>query len=111
MQPEELKQNITVYGPLFPEPVQVIMAIPMGSSVKLIGKGVRSSTVYEPILSPERGVSWAFHKSAAFTIGTNDALRNDRIISASAALAIWAALGRILDAKRSPVRTWTSTLN
>jgi hypothetical protein len=57
MQPEELKQNITVYGPLFPEPVQVIMAIPMGSSVKLIGKGVRSSTVYEPILSPERGVS------------------------------------------------------
>ena len=24
MLPEELKQNVTVYGPLFPEPVQVI---------------------------------------------------------------------------------------
>jgi len=54
MLPEELKQNVTVYGPLFPEPVQVILAVPMGSSVKLIGKGVRSSTVYEPILSPEQ---------------------------------------------------------
>src|ERR1700685_2663158 len=54
MRSEELKQNVTVYGPLFPEPVQIIIAIPMGSSVKLIGKGIRSSTVYEPILSPEQ---------------------------------------------------------
>jgi SNF2 family DNA or RNA helicase len=54
MLPEELKQNVTVYGPLFPEPVQIIIAVPMGSSVKLIGKGVRSSTVYEPILSAEQ---------------------------------------------------------
>jgi hypothetical protein len=53
MFPEDLKQNVTVYGPLFPEPVQIILAIPMGSSVKLIGKGVRSSTVYEPILTVE----------------------------------------------------------
>jgi len=51
---EDLKQNVTVYGPLFPEPVQIIIAVPMGSSVKLIGKGVRSSTVYEPILSTEQ---------------------------------------------------------
>jgi hypothetical protein len=36
----------------------------------------------------QNGDVWrAFHKSAAFTIGTNDALLNDRIISASAALA------------------------
>src|ERR1700676_1043755 len=54
MRSEELKQNVTVYGPLFPEPVQIIIAIPMGSSVKLIGKGVRSNTVYEPILSVEQ---------------------------------------------------------
>ena len=54
MLPEELKQNITVYGPLFPEPVQVIMAVPMGTSVKLIGKGVRSNTVYDPILGLEQ---------------------------------------------------------
>src|SRR5580693_2087771 len=54
MRSEELKQNVTVYGPLFPEPIQIIIAIPMGNSVKLIGKGVRSSTVYEPILSAEQ---------------------------------------------------------
>lgn len=46
MLPEDLKQNITVYGPLFPEPVQVIIAVPMGSSVKLVGKGVRSNSVW-----------------------------------------------------------------
>jgi|ERR1017187_5836761 hypothetical protein len=54
MQPGDLKQNVTVHGPLFPEPVQIILAIPMGSSVKLIGKGVRSGKVYEPILSIEQ---------------------------------------------------------
>ncbi len=54
MLPEDLKQNVTVYGPLFPEPVQIITTVPMGSSVKLIGKGIRSSTVYEPILSVEQ---------------------------------------------------------
>jgi superfamily II DNA or RNA helicase len=54
MHPDDLKQNVTVYGPLFPEPVQIILAIPMGNSVKLVGKGVRSNTVYEPILSFEQ---------------------------------------------------------
>jgi superfamily II DNA or RNA helicase len=54
MQQDDLKQNVTVYGPLFPEPVQIILAIPMGSSVKVIGKGVRSNTVYDPILTPEQ---------------------------------------------------------
>jgi superfamily II DNA or RNA helicase len=54
MRAEELQPNITVHGPLFPEPVQVIVAIPMGASVKLVGKGVRSNRVYEPILGPEQ---------------------------------------------------------
>jgi SNF2 family DNA or RNA helicase len=54
MQTEELKPNVTVYGPLFPEPVQVIVAIPMGTSVKLVGKGIRTNRVYEPVLSREQ---------------------------------------------------------
>ena len=54
MQASELKQNVTVYGPLFPEPVQVILATPMDGGVRLIGKGVRSNTVYEPILTHEQ---------------------------------------------------------
>jgi hypothetical protein len=54
MQAHELQQNVTVYGPFFPEPVQVIIAVPMGTSVRLVGKGIRSNTVYEPILNPEQ---------------------------------------------------------
>src|SRR5580704_17226233 len=54
MEANELKANVTVYGPLFPEPVQVIIAIPIGNGVKLVGKGARSNTVYEPILSADQ---------------------------------------------------------
>ena len=54
MRTDDLQQNVTVYGSLFPEPVQIIVAIPLGNSVKLIGKGLRSKTVYEPILNSEQ---------------------------------------------------------
>ena len=43
-----------VRGPILPEPVQVIVTIPMGDSIKLIGKGLRTGQVHEPILSPEQ---------------------------------------------------------
>ena len=52
---DQLKPNVIVRGPIFPEPVQVIVAIPMGAaSVKLVGKGLNSNLVHEPILSPEQ---------------------------------------------------------
>jgi hypothetical protein len=54
MQAHELKPNVTVYGPLFPEPVQVIVTLALGTGIKLVGKGVRSNTVYEPILSQDQ---------------------------------------------------------
>lgn len=50
---EQLRPNKVLRGPIFPEPVQVIVVIPMGSSVKLIAKGLHTSRVYEPILTPE----------------------------------------------------------
>ena len=34
---EQLKPNIIVRGPIFSEAVQVVVAIPMGSSVKFVG--------------------------------------------------------------------------
>jgi hypothetical protein len=37
---DQLKPNTIVLGPLFPEPVQVIVVLPMGNSVKLVGKGL-----------------------------------------------------------------------
>lgn len=53
MKAEDLKPNKILRGPLFPEPVQVIVIVPMGSSIKLIGKGQNTKTVYEPILTPD----------------------------------------------------------
>ena len=54
MKTEELKQYVIIRGPMFPEPVQVITTIPVGSSIKLIGKGMKSGKVHEPILSAEQ---------------------------------------------------------
>lgn len=48
---DQLKPNVIVRGPILPEPVQVIVTIPMGNAVKLIGKGLTSGQVHEPILS------------------------------------------------------------
>jgi len=54
MQADQLKPNVIVYGPIFPEPVQVITTIPLGESIKLIGKGLKSGKVHDPVLSPEQ---------------------------------------------------------
>jgi superfamily II DNA or RNA helicase len=51
---EQLKPNKILRGPIFPEPVQIIVTIPMGDSVKIVAKGLTTSKVYEPILSPEK---------------------------------------------------------
>lgn len=50
----ELKANVIIHGPIFSGPVQVIMTVPMGGSVKLIGKGLHTGQVREAILSPEQ---------------------------------------------------------
>jgi len=50
MRIDQLKPNVIVRGPIFPEPVQVIVRIPMGSSVQLVGKGLNTGQVHEPIL-------------------------------------------------------------
>src|SRR5437773_11993072 len=50
----ELKPNVVVRGPIFPEPVQVIVSIPMGASIKLIGKGLVTGQVHEPILDADQ---------------------------------------------------------
>lgn len=50
----ELKPNVIVRGPIFPEPVQVIVSIPMGTSIKLVGKGLVTGQVHEPILDADQ---------------------------------------------------------
>jgi SNF2 family DNA or RNA helicase len=51
MNPEDLKPNIIVRGPVFPEPVKVIRVVYMGGSVKLVGEGMTTGRVHQPILS------------------------------------------------------------
>ena len=50
MKADQLRANVVVRGSIFPEPVQVIVTIPMGDAIKLVGKGLNSGRVYEPIL-------------------------------------------------------------
>jgi superfamily II DNA or RNA helicase len=54
MKKEDIKPNIIVRGPIFPELVQIIVGIPMGDSIKLIGKGLSTGQVHEPILNAEQ---------------------------------------------------------
>jgi len=54
MKIEELLPNVTVNGALFPEPVQVITVIPLSDAVKLVGKGLNTGLVYEPVLTKEQ---------------------------------------------------------
>jgi superfamily II DNA or RNA helicase len=51
---DQLKPNAVVRGPIFPEPVQVIMVVPMGESIKLIGKGLKTGLVHEPVLNSQQ---------------------------------------------------------
>ncbi|MCX6632991.1 MAG: SNF2-related protein, partial [Candidatus Solibacter sp.] len=51
---EQLKPNKVLRGPLFAEPVEVIMTVPMGGAVKLIGRGVQTGKVVDIILTEEK---------------------------------------------------------
>jgi hypothetical protein len=50
----ELKAGTVVSGPLFPEPVQVVLVQAFGASVKMFGKGLRTERMYDPILTEEQ---------------------------------------------------------
>src|SRR6266852_2818294 len=52
MSPQDLKPNIIVRGPMFSEPVKVIRVVPMGGSIKLVGQGMNTGLVHQPILTP-----------------------------------------------------------
>jgi hypothetical protein len=47
-----LRPGAIVTGPLLPEPVEVISVIPLGESVRLVGRGLTTNLVREPILNP-----------------------------------------------------------
>src|SRR5687767_1371935 len=54
MKVSDLRSNTVVHGPLFPEPVEIIVVSPMGAATKVIGKGLNSGKVYEPVLTHDQ---------------------------------------------------------
>jgi len=50
----QIRAGHIVSGPFLPEPIEVIAAIEMGSSIKLIGKGLNSGLAHDPILAPDQ---------------------------------------------------------
>ncbi|MFH1931867.1 MAG: helicase-related protein [Pseudomonadota bacterium] len=51
MQLSDIKPNVIVRGPIFPERVKVITTVPLGDSIKLIGEGMETGKVHQPILN------------------------------------------------------------
>ena len=51
---DQLKPNKILRGPVFAEPVEVIVTMPMGAPVKLVGRGVQTGKVVDIILTAEK---------------------------------------------------------
>ncbi|MDD2509907.1 MAG: DUF3883 domain-containing protein [Syntrophomonas sp.] len=48
---QQLQPNVVIRGSIFPEAIQIIMAIPVADSVKIFGKGLNTNQAYDNILS------------------------------------------------------------
>ena len=53
MQSNDIKTNLILQGPLFPEPVKVIAVNPMGDSLKVIGS-MQSGRVHQSIVEEDQ---------------------------------------------------------
>jgi hypothetical protein len=51
---EGLEAGAIVTGPLLPEPIEVLATVPMGSALKVIGRGLRTNQVHQPVLDAEQ---------------------------------------------------------
>ncbi len=51
---DDLSPGVIVEGPILPEPVEVVTTVPMGTSIKLIGKGLQTGQLRDPILDTEQ---------------------------------------------------------
>ncbi|MBI5092283.1 MAG: DEAD/DEAH box helicase, partial [Candidatus Hydrogenedentes bacterium] len=51
---DQLKANVVLTGPVFPEPVRIITVEQLGGAVRVIGQGLKTNQVHQPILSDEQ---------------------------------------------------------
>src|SRR5947209_383557 len=52
--PSDLREGLIVRGNIFPEPVKIITVVAIGTSIKLVGEGMRTGKVHQPILSAQQ---------------------------------------------------------
>src|SRR6266481_5095915 len=49
-----LRPGSIVRGPTLPEPVEVLALVPLGESIKIIGRGLQTGLTHDPVLTPEQ---------------------------------------------------------
>src|SRR5579871_950238 len=49
-----LRPGSIVSGPTFPEPVEVLAVVPLGDSLKVIGRGRNTGLTHDPVLTPDQ---------------------------------------------------------
>src|SRR5262245_30799974 len=54
MSPPNLRPGSIVRGPTLPEPVEVLALVPLGDSVKIIGRGLQTGLTHDPVLTPDQ---------------------------------------------------------
>src|SRR5688572_1078381 len=52
--PSSLRLGSIVRGPTLPEPVEVLALVPLGDSIKVIGRGLQTGLTHDPVLTPEQ---------------------------------------------------------
>ncbi len=49
-----IRPGCQVSGPTLPERIEVLAVIPMGTALKVIGRGLKTGLTYDPVLSPQQ---------------------------------------------------------
>src|SRR5713226_6573942 len=49
-----LRPGSIIRGPTLPEPVEVLAIIPLGDSLKVIGRGLQTGLTHDPVLTPDQ---------------------------------------------------------
>src|SRR5437764_12925289 len=49
-----LRPGSIIRGPTLPEPIEVLTLVPLGDSVKIIGRGLQTGLTHDPVLTPDQ---------------------------------------------------------
>jgi hypothetical protein len=50
----QIRAGCTVSGPFIPESIEVLAVVPLGTSLKIIGRGKKTGLTHDPVLTPEQ---------------------------------------------------------